>query len=353
MQNNNLKKQLHLALAQLATQGVGKDDYQYQELRRRLDQLEKLSVNNLSREDKELKISKVNQSEIITKDEDIYYFKHGIMIPEAIVERIITESQAKSTYFVLASLCKFANSQGVVTNQKVEDLAQWCGYQDSSTYRLGLQWLAEHDFIMIDRSSRINTYLIFDYKFGRAVIVPEEDIKAEAKKTTTKELRLKWTYYLRNQHSPVNKQGKFNLSLSYLKKMTKSVSFTEVLSLAKRLKEGFFTKCEIVKSGINRAKDKLKVEFNNFRLGIVDNLAQEVERINHSQYFTKVAEIFKNLDIKLTLPNFRRAYTIIEEIGEYCLDQVLLKSKRREYISKKQSVGYFIHLMRLEEHYKS
>ncbi|WP_018250398.1 hypothetical protein [Orenia marismortui] len=364
MQIDSAIKQLNIKLAQLAAQGIDKKNRGYRKIREKLDQLEKIKrehrLNNatiasnkeiFTPENKEVKIPEVDKANIITKDEDIYYFKQGIMIPEKIVERLINEAQGKSPYFVLTSLAKFSNRSGVVSKRKVEDLAKWCGYEDSSTYRFGLNWLEENDFVFVDRSTRPNRYVINDYKFGRAIIIPENDIKGEAKKVIPKELRIKWTYYLRNQHSPANKKGKLDLSLSYLKKMTNAVSFKEVLKLTNKLKDSFFSKFEIVKSKIKSAKDKLKVEFNNLRLGIVKDLDQEIDRVNHHDYFKRVYTSFKKLEIPLTLPNFRQAYEAIREVGEFCLDQVVTKSKTGKYRSIEQSVGYFIYLLKQEYSY--
>jgi|GEM_PF-3683014 hypothetical protein len=361
MRTDNQIQQLNLALSKLAIQGVSKNDPLYKEIRAKLDELQeaknKNKINNtniqttkelIKQEDKALRIPEIDASKIITKDEDIYYFKNGIMIPEKIVKRLIDESQGKSPYFVLASLCKFANNKGVVSNRRVEDLANLCGYEDSSTYRFGLNWLEDNEFVVVDRSTRPNTYLINDYKFGRAIIVPEEDIREQVKTVIPKELRVKWTYYLRNQHSPANKKGKFDLSLNYLKKMTNAVSFKEVLCLVDSLKDNFFSTCELIKSTTKKAKNKLKVEFNNLGLGIIKDLQEEINRVNHSEYFERVYKSFTNLDIPLTLPNFRRAYQSIKEVGEFYLDRVLAKARTGQYKSDKQSVGYFIYLIERE-----
>ncbi|WP_027339065.1 hypothetical protein [Halonatronum saccharophilum] len=358
-------KQLNIILAQLAAQGIGRKDKRYKRIREQLDRLQekkgKKQLNNLNiskskdifrKKENKVRIPEVSKSEIITKDEDIYYFKNGVMIPEGIVKRLVDEAQAKSAYFVLGSLAKFCDGEGVVSHKKVEDLAKWCGYKDSSTYRFGLNWLEENGFISVDRSSKVNSYRVNDYIFGRAIIIPAEDLEGKAKETRTKKLRLKWTYYLRNHHSPNNKRGKFDLSLGNLKEMVNGVSIKEVINLANELKGEFFDKLELIKSGISKAKDKLKVEFNNFKLGIVDNLDEEVERVNHHQYFSRVCQVFKDLAIKLSLPNFRKAYGVIEEIGEFYLDRVCLKAKSRDVVSDRGSVGYFIYLMRREEGFK-
>lgn len=286
---------------------------------------------------------------------DIDYFEDGVLIPRDLYESNLFKEveidgkkrekhrfTSKAMYSVFYLLCKYGKN-GKVIGLTTDEMAQELGYSDSRNLRNALDKLESEGIIEVNRNVKPFVYELADYNKSKGYFVVPERLMGQVKDMKLKQLRLEWTYMLRNHLSPRN-DNKSDLSLGHLRRMINADCYKEVLELADSLRGRFFDSIQEIKTGFWRSWNSLKVSFNNVSLGIVENVQNKLEEYKSHHLYKSINYIFDSLEINSTAFNYRQA---IDIMNEYTERELLIVKQNVQVLDKSYSgsSGYLRHLL--------
>lgn len=280
------------------------------------------------------------------EETDFDLFENPVLCPRVLYNEHKHKFTAKCMYSALNALLMHRDSEGVVQGVTTMEMAKHYGYTDSRRIRDGIDSLEEAGIIEVDRSALVNTYRLLDYDFSKGGFVVPQEIMKEISDYNLKDMRLIWYYLSLNHHSPRNNR-KFPINLETLKDVVNADSFIEVERLARSIGDSLFSKTSTIKSAISRGKDKLKVVFNNLKIGVIQISKEQIEKLKNHQLYKDVKHMFRNLRISHSWRKISSALEIIENYSQSAINTVKKVVAEAKFKSKVNSVSYLGKLFEL------
>ena len=309
------------------------------------DELVNRALNIIAEEEKpEVRIPE----NVVDADEetDFDLFANPVLCPRTLYSKYKYKFTAKCMYSALNALLMYRDSEGVVQGVTTMEMAKHYGYTDSRRIRDGLDRLEAEGIIEIDRSTFINNYKILDYDSSQGFFVIPQEIMKEISDYNLKDMRLIWYYLSLNHHSPRNDR-KFPVNLETLKDVVNADSFVEVERLAHGIKNSIFSKIDTIKSTVSRGKDKLKVVFDNLKVGVIEISKEQIAKLKRHQHYKDIKHMFRNLRISHSWRKISSALEVIERYSQEVIDTVRKVVMEGNFRSKVNSVSYLERLFEL------
>ncbi|MCK8825500.1 hypothetical protein [Fuchsiella alkaliacetigena] len=311
------------------------------------DELVSRTLNIMAEEEKEEPEIRIPENVVDPDEEtDFDLFENPVLCPRTLYNEHKHNFSAKCMYSALNALLMHRDSAGVVQGVTTMEMAKHYGYTDSRRIRDGINRLETEGIIEVDRSALVNTYKFVDNDLSKGCfVIPQEFIK-QISDYTLKDMRLIWYYLSLNHHSPRNNR-KFPINLETLKSVVNADSFVEVERLAHGIKDSLFNKIATIKSGISRGKDKLKVVFDNLKVGVIEISKKQIEKLKRHPHYKDIKHMFRNLRISHSWRKISSALEIIERYSQEVINTVRKVVMESNFRSKVNSASYLEKLFEL------
>ena len=286
---------------------------------------------------------------VVDPDEetDFDLFENPVLCPRVLYNKYKYKFTAKCMYSALNALLMHRDSDGIVQGVTTNEMAKHYGYTDSRRIRDGIDRLEAEGIIEVDRSSSlVNTYKFVDNDLSKGCFVIPQEIMKDISDYNLKDMRLIWYYLSLNHHSPRNDR-KFPINLETLKDVVNADSFVEVERLAHGIKDSLFNKISTIKSAVSRGKDKLKVSFDNLKIGVIELSQKQINKLKNHQLYKYVKHMFRNLRISRSWRKISSALEIIEKYSQKVIDTIRKVVVEANFKSKVNSVSYLKKLFEL------